>query len=128
MNNLQKNFSINPPTDVLPDNVYNADESDWKYQEFEKKKQEVERAKQEVERIKSNTEERKKMAKWVKYVIPSWLGITAGIISSVGMELFELSEVVLCTLLGTTTVNVLGLGYIVLKGLFPNDNEKLTEK
>lgn len=36
-----------------------------------------------------------------------------------GFSLCELSDVVLSTLLATTTANILGLAYIVLKGMFP---------
>jgi hypothetical protein len=36
-----------------------------------------------------------------------------------GFLVVDISDTVLCVLLGTTTINILGLAYIVLKGLFP---------
>jgi len=38
-----------------------------------------------------------------------------------GSGIFEFSDVVLSVLLGTTTANVLGLGFIMLNDLFPKD-------
>ena len=85
----------------------------------------IEKLKQDNKRIESNTEERVNSAKWVRSVIPSWLGITAGILIGNGLNILNLSDTTLGILLGTTTVNVLGLGYILLKGLFPENKEDI---
>ena len=77
----------------------------------------------EEERYKSDTQERERIAGWVKVIIPCWLGITAAILVFKGLKVFYLSDTVLGILLGTTTANVLGLGYIVLKGLYPNNDK-----
>lgn len=40
-----------------------------------------------------------------------------------GYNTLNLDKEVLITLLATTTVNVLGLAYIVLKGIFPEESK-----
>ena len=55
---------------------------------------------------------------WVAWVVSLWLLIVINvIIANAKLKLGMESEVQI-TLLATTTVNVLGLAYIVLKGLF----------
>lgn len=71
-----------------------------------------------IARFDSDTKDRKWLAKWTAYAVSLWL-------LSVLLLLFFneklnicLSDVVLITLLGTTTLNVLGLSFIVLRGHF----------
>ena len=52
------------------------------------------------------------------WIVPAWLGLVLVIVFFCGFKLTELDSSVLITLLATTTVNVLGLAYIVLKGIF----------
>ena len=73
---------------------------------------------QKRERYSQDTKYRKHLAIWVMWVVSIWLAtvlliITAGAIWDLPME-----SNVQITLLATTTVNVLGLAYIVLKGIF----------
>ncbi|MBQ0082577.1 MAG: hypothetical protein KBT41_04775 [bacterium] len=55
---------------------------------------------------------------WMIIVVSVWLAFTAGIVIA-QLIMYKLTDAVLCALLTTTTVNVLGLAVIVLKGLFP---------
>ena len=65
----------------------------------------------------------KKLVTWMIVVVSAWLVITAGIVIA-QLCLDHLSDTVLCALLTTTTVNVLGLAVIVLRGLFRDKANK----
>lgn len=83
---------------------------------------------QERLRYQQNTQHRDYLVNWVVITNSIWLIIVIIIVIAHGakgpsVDLFNLSDKVIITLLGTTTVNVLGLAYIVLKGLFPPDKE-----
>lgn len=75
-------------------------------------------ATQEKERYKQDTRQRKFLAQWVVWVSSVWLGVVLIIIIMCGFQWLTLDVAVLNVLLATTTANVLGLAYIVLKGLF----------
>lgn len=76
--------------------------------------------KQQIQkRYEQDTRFRKHLAHWVMYIVPVWLGCVLFIITFNNPFCFNLDSKVLITLLATTTVNVLGLAYIVLKGIFP---------
>lgn len=70
-------------------------------------------------RYSQDTLYRKHLAKWVMWIVPGWLIAVVLILIFTGVKLFDLDPSVLISLLATTTVNVLGLAYIVLKGIFP---------
>lgn len=83
-----------------------------------------------LHRIKENTDARRRLEKWASRAIVYYL-IAVGIIIllndsdfSISFSFFkwtsklDLSDMVLVTLLSTTTINILGLGFIVLKGHF----------
>lgn len=70
------------------------------------------------ERYKQNTHHRFVLVKWMMWIVGGWLFITAGIVITQLCIKKGLSDTILCTLLSTTTINVLGLAVIVLKGLF----------
>lgn len=83
----------------------------------------VESKKSQSIRYKQNTVHRDFLVKWVVVTNSTWLIAVIIILIAHGAyeekaKLFHLSDNVIITLLGTTTVNVLGLAYIVLKGLF----------
>lgn len=61
---------------------------------------------------------------WMMCVVSIWLVIAAGIVIIQLCIKQGLSDTVLCTLLSTTTINVLGLAVIVLKGLFNHKSDK----
>ena len=70
------------------------------------------------ERYAQDTKERKLLSHWVTIVVSLWLLFVLAILSLNRLLELKLSDTVLCMLLGTTTINILGLAYIVLKGLF----------
>ena len=73
---------------------------------------------QERERYGQDTRFRKYLSKWVMWIVPVWLFIVILIVYLCSFGLCELTDVQMSTLLATTTANVLGLAYIVLKGMF----------
>lgn len=74
--------------------------------------------KEQIHRYHQDTEQRLFLAKWVVWVSSVWLGVVLIILIMCGFQWLTLDVVVLNVLLATTTANVLGLAYIVLKGLF----------
>lgn len=74
-------------------------------------------------RYLQDTKFRRHLAIWVMVIVPSWLFLVIAILICDGFNLIKLQAEVLITLLATTTVNVLGLAYIVLKGIFPESNK-----
>lgn len=75
-------------------------------------------ATQERERYKQDTRQRKFLAEWVVWATSSWLALVLVIVFFQGFGLIRLSTSIVNVLLATTTINVLGLAYIVLEGLF----------
>lgn len=73
---------------------------------------------QERKRYAQDTTYRKLLAKWVMWVVSVWLGIDITIVVLTGFRVLTYTPTVLVTLLATTTINVLGLAFIVLRGLF----------
>lgn len=73
------------------------------------------------DRFRKDTKWRCILSWWVICVDSVWL-LAILIILTHNQHCFFLSDAVLMTLLGTTTINVLGLAFIVLKGLFDNNN------
>lgn len=74
--------------------------------------------KEQVKRYSDNTKHRKNLVCWVMWVIPCWLGFVLLAVFLSGTNCFELKENVLITMLTTTTINILGLPLIILRGLF----------
>lgn len=71
-----------------------------------------------TERYSQDTNWRKIFSIWVVCVDSLWLAVVLVIVFFQGFNLISLSDTILLTLLATTTLNVLGLAYIVLEGLF----------
>ena len=82
-------------------------------------------ATQEKERYKQDTRQRKFLAQWVVWATSLWLGLVLVIIFFQGFRLITLDTSVVNVLLATTTVNVLGLAYIVLEGLFGKSKRRV---
>lgn len=77
-----------------------------------------------MHRINENTKARKRLEKWARRLISIYLIIVFILIitSSVNWSFlsdFNISETIMITILSTTTVNVIGLALIVLRGHFP---------
>jgi len=80
---------------------------------------------QKTRRFAEDTKHRKGLVSWVKYVVTLWLVSVLFVVTFNSTFSFKLSDSVLITLLATTTVNILGLAFIVLQGLFQiNDKEE----
>lgn len=75
------------------------------------------------ERFKNDTNWRCRLSWWVIIVDSVWLLAILQILTFNSYD-YHLSDTVLVTLLGTTTINVLGLAFIVLKGLFGDYTQK----
>jgi ABC-type transport system involved in cytochrome c biogenesis permease component len=75
----------------------------------------------ENKRYQEDTRSRKYLAYWAATIVSIYL-IAVLIILVFNDKYVCLSDTVLSVLLGTTTFNVLGLMYIVLKGYFKADN------
>ena len=78
---------------------------------------------QEILRYAEDTEHRRKLILWVKFVVSLWLLCVIIVVAFNSIFCFKLNDSVLIALLTTTTVNILGLAFIVLRGLF-DDNIK----
>lgn len=76
-------------------------------------------------RYYQNTNARHDLKEWAKRVVTWWLVFVAVVLMISGFNWLKLSETVLVTLLATTTLNILGLAYIVLKGHFPEDDHEI---
>lgn len=75
---------------------------------------------QEIERFGQDTKHRKLLIIWTMIIISIWLCAVLCLVALCK----HLSDVVLTTLLATTTINVLGLAKIILGNLFPRSSSK----
>lgn len=93
----------------LPIDDYNAPIEDYDENDL---------AKQKTERYTQDTSHRHSLIGWMMVVVSIWLILVICIVAlNVKCQLF-ISDTVLNTLLATTTVNILGLPFIILKDLF----------
>lgn len=80
-----------------------------------------------IKRLNANTNHRACLVEWIKDLIPIYLILVFFLVLFNGLTKlpFYLSDEVLITILSTTTINVIGLAVIVLKGLFNiHDNQQ----
>ena len=84
--------------------------------------------------LEQDIEERKKYGNRIFWFSMSWVVCIVTIILVDGIELpkvesvsFDISETVLLALMGTTTVNILGALFIVMRYLFPQQNKRQQE-
>lgn len=89
--------------------TFNPDERIW----------DMHRKRIENNGLSQDISHRKILVYWVIWVVSLWLVVILCII-----VWRDLSDTVKITLLTTTTVNILGLPYIILKGLFKVDEKK----
>ncbi|CVK17259.1 hypothetical protein Ga0061079_1351 [Apibacter mensalis] len=107
---LLQNSTSENDTDIDSDDLYKQKES---YdEEFKKNKS---------DRYRKDTIRKNNLARWVMWVVSIYL-LLIFLLMFIIIFMFckPLSDAVIITLLGTTTINVLGLMYIVLKGYFKN--------
>lgn len=57
-------------------------------------------------------------AYWVVIVVSVWLLVVISVVVLCGLRWLHISDAVLITLLGTTTVNIIGLPFVLLQGLY----------
>nr|DAN71207.1 MAG TPA: hypothetical protein [Caudoviricetes sp.] len=76
-----------------------------------------------TERYKDTSQLRRHTGYWVMIVVSQWLFVVICLVILVGLRSLELTDSVIITLLGTTTVNIIGLPFVLLKGLYPQDKE-----
>jgi hypothetical protein len=74
--------------------------------------------------LKDDISIRKNLSYWAAIVVSLWLLCVLAVLILSGTSCLKLSDVVLSTLLATTTLNVLGLMFIVLKGYFAAPNQR----
>lgn len=79
---------------------------------------------QRKNRFSQDTRYRRYLANWVMFIVPTWLVCVVAIVVLCGFSVIRLGNEVIITLLATTTLNVLGLAYIVLKGIYPESKDK----
>lgn len=72
--------------------------------------------KQEVLRFSQDTKHRKILVYWMMWTVGIWLGVT--LIITIFSSFLYIDVRVICVLLATTTINVLGLSKIILNGMF----------
>ncbi len=73
----------------------------------------------EIERYKEDTQHRRTLSTWAGVVVSMWL-LCVVLILIGNTRNYRLSDSVLITLLGTTTLNVLALMLVVLNDIFRN--------
>lgn len=69
--------------------------------------------------LETNIALKKGICSWVKVVVSIYLFFVASILLSITVGGYYLSDNVAIALLTTTTINILGLPYIIIKSLFP---------
>lgn len=79
--------------------------------------------KQEALRFSQDTKHRRWLVEWMMVVVSVWLLSVLAIIVLSASVLYIDSKV-MCVLLATTTINVLGLSKIILNGMFTHGNGK----
>lgn len=76
-------------------------------------------------RFSDNSDLRKLLSFWTIFVVSTWLLLVMVILIG-NTKWFELSDSVLIALLTTTTLNIVGLSYVVLHGLFGGNSDSAT--
>ena len=74
--------------------------------------------KQQIYRYNQDTDHRKNLICWVKWIVSCSLVLTFSILFLNNILCINVSDTVLVALLTTTTANILGLAFIILRGLF----------
>ena len=81
-----------------------------------------------IERYKADTKHRENLINWTKKIVSLWLIFVCFLLILNNFLNVKLDSSVLITLLGTTTLNILGLPFIILRGLFQDNKSKKFEK
>lgn len=85
-----------------------------------------------LHRIVENTRARRRLERWITRLISYYLLIVLILITTSYILMWNLHLGVIITILSTTTINIVALGYILVRGLFheheENDIKKETPK
>lgn len=84
----------------------------------------------EQHRMQENTKARRRLERWATWIISCYLlavlllVIVNGVISVVHSNTEFITSKIMVVILSTTTINIIGLGLIVLRGHFPQNKDK----
>lgn len=84
----------------------------------------------EMHRIEQNTKARRRLERWITKLIFAYFAVVLLLIvvfySLAGLcfSRAKISDAVMITILSTTTVNVIGLAVILVRGLFPSEERE----
>lgn len=92
--------------------------------EIKKRAQEVRQKIIENDIAENELTLKKVICNWVQWLVNLYLIFVASIILFLGLEIAKLNDSVIIALLTTTTINILGLPYMIIKSLFPSMKEK----
>ncbi len=96
--------------------------------DIQKRNEELRRHKIENDISENELELKKGIYFWVKWVVTIYLSFVAIVIISLFTGFGSLSDNVIIALLTTTTINILGLPYMIIKSLFPAKKRDFNEK
>lgn len=84
----------------------------------------------ELKRYKQNYKLRREFAKYIRYIVFGWILFIGLILVWAGNKIgdFYLSDSVLIALISGTSVNIIGLMWVVAKNLFPNSDNSQNKK
>lgn len=105
----------------LSDILKKMDKNSLEDQDIDSDELDLQKRRYENERYRDDTKSRRYLAYWAATVVTVYL-LLVFVILFMNTTCLHLSDPVMIALLGTTTVNVLGLMYIVLKGYFKIGN------
>ncbi|KOS07017.1 hypothetical protein AM493_13980 [Flavobacterium akiainvivens] len=100
--------------DIKPEDIEKAERQE---QSLEHKQREA-----ELDRYLQDTTHRRSLVTWAATVVSFWLICVIFILTRNTLQ-YKLSDTIMVALLGTTTINVLGLMIIVLNDLFKGKKE-----
>lgn len=125
-------LSLPAETDIKAESSSSVQEEEQSYDlekqksELDKRRIEINKSQAELDDLRQDIKLRKRFA-WAGYWMSiGWLIAILHIIISDGLHLwsFSLSDSVLLALIGTTTANVLGVLYIVMRYLFDKKGKR----
>lgn len=115
----------NPDLNKLGEQIQNAPDTKTYQDElsFVRDQVELDIRRAYLETLQDNNRQRKQYARNTFILTCTWISIVLVIIGFSGLELMKLSDTVLVTLISTTTANVFGFFFLVMKYLFKIEPE-----
>lgn len=81
-----------------------------------------------LHRIVENTRARRRLERWITRLISIYLSVVLTLIVASYILSWNLHLAVIITILSTTTINIVALGYILVRGLFHENEENDIKK